>query len=321
MQTKLADVVAYICVTYPSEYRQDLSNSRLTKLVFLADWANARGTARQITDIEWRFNHYGPWVPDVLESVTNDDRFVTEVVENQYGATKRRVSLSESFSRNAGHWTETLGLTLRERLVLDGVIADTQSMYFGQFVDYVYDTYPVKHGVRFGVLDLVHLSHREVMQSGIAAEPIDFRTAGLDAVRYAAMRDGVAQHVARHLLQADISAIADPVQGFGHFSQIMRKPFIAKLQLEPEARVQRSSGTRWLMTVEGVLEVRGFVGPNQSTEPRRRAWLHVVDEDWSQREVLVSSAASCEFSVLVEGTDPKQWQFAVDSGRVTPIRS
>ena len=43
------DIVAYICCKYP--YSSELSNARLTKLVYLADWMSAVANDEQVTDI------------------------------------------------------------------------------------------------------------------------------------------------------------------------------------------------------------------------------------------------------------------------------
>ncbi len=50
--TELKDVMAYIIANYP--FKGELSNARLTKMVYLTDWKNALLSGRQVTDISWR---------------------------------------------------------------------------------------------------------------------------------------------------------------------------------------------------------------------------------------------------------------------------
>jgi hypothetical protein len=47
IMSKLADVIAYLCVNYP--YKHELSKARLTKLVYLSDWMSAQELGEQIT--------------------------------------------------------------------------------------------------------------------------------------------------------------------------------------------------------------------------------------------------------------------------------
>ena len=52
----LENVIAYFCLHYP--HKRELSKARLTKLVYLADWFSALIFRRQITNINWIFNHF-----------------------------------------------------------------------------------------------------------------------------------------------------------------------------------------------------------------------------------------------------------------------
>lgn len=67
----LRDVVAYVCRNYP--YKDELSNARVTKkVVYLAGWRSAITRGRQLTDLEWEFSHYGPYVSDVIRVAEAD---------------------------------------------------------------------------------------------------------------------------------------------------------------------------------------------------------------------------------------------------------
>ena len=83
---KLEMIVAYICQSYP--FKNELSDARLTKLVYLTDWFHSVYTGEQATDIVWVFNHYGPYVHDVFEVANNSFYFDIENTKNYYGDNK-----------------------------------------------------------------------------------------------------------------------------------------------------------------------------------------------------------------------------------------
>ena len=65
--SKLVDIAGYLVANYP--YPGQLSNARLTKMIYLADWYHTVLTGRRLTEINWYFDHYGPYVKDVFESL------------------------------------------------------------------------------------------------------------------------------------------------------------------------------------------------------------------------------------------------------------
>ncbi|MGV1049338.1 MAG: type II toxin-antitoxin system antitoxin SocA domain-containing protein [Solirubrobacterales bacterium] len=42
-----------------------LTRTKLVKLVYLIDVARAEGLGRTLTDLRWRFLHYGPYAPEL----------------------------------------------------------------------------------------------------------------------------------------------------------------------------------------------------------------------------------------------------------------
>ena len=65
MQT--IDIVKYIFDKYPKP--EELSKPRLVKIVYLIDWKTAVETGDQCTNVEWYYNHYGPYVEDVINVI------------------------------------------------------------------------------------------------------------------------------------------------------------------------------------------------------------------------------------------------------------
>lgn len=165
MSFPVADVVAFICRVYP--YPNDLSNARLTKLVYLADWSSAQSDGHQVTSISWIFNNYGPWVPDVIEAANSDPRLQVVVERNVFGSGKRTIALAEG----AVPRPDSL-LDDRSRQLVRAVIATTRSMLFGEFIEYVYDTLPVRLTSRYEYLDLTGIAakHR-ANSSGVPVQP------------------------------------------------------------------------------------------------------------------------------------------------------
>ncbi|ENO3966438.1 SocA family protein [Vibrio vulnificus] len=145
---KIQKIIAYFCVKYP--HKGELSKARLTKLVYLADWFSALIDDRQLTDIDWLFNHYGPYVDDVVEVASRSPDFSIVSEQTMYGSDKYLISFNGYFDEDS--------LPYRERQILDFVIDKTKNLYFNDFIDYVYSTYPVESRNRYSRLDLVSLA-------------------------------------------------------------------------------------------------------------------------------------------------------------------
>ncbi|MDX7696854.1 Panacea domain-containing protein [Aeromonas dhakensis] len=147
---KLQRIIAFLCLEYP--HKSEITKARLTKMVYLADWFSALLDGKQLTDIEWVFNHYGPYVDDVVDAAHSALGFKIEHQNTMYGTSKYVISYKGD--------VEDLGLKKREKEILTAVINKTKSMYFNEFVDYVYSTYPVKTKERYSMFNLVRLAEK-----------------------------------------------------------------------------------------------------------------------------------------------------------------
>lgn len=145
---KLEEVMLYLCQNYP--YEQELSNSRLTKLVYLSDWFNCLINEQQMSDINWVFNHYGPYVDDVSKTAEYSNYFEIEYQKNFYGNFKTLIKCKDS---------QKLSLSEKDMAILNFVIKKTNRMYYNDFIDYVYSTYPVHSKHRYSDLDLISLAN------------------------------------------------------------------------------------------------------------------------------------------------------------------
>lgn len=146
---RLRDVIAYLCENYP--HRSELSNARLTKIIYLADWKSAIERDTQLTEIQWFFNHYGPYVDDVIEVAENDPAFDVKQTFNMYGEYKEVISLKNGVDYPT--------LEEDDKAILDFVIDSSASKNWDQFIRLIYSTYPVLTQSRFAKLNLVELAH------------------------------------------------------------------------------------------------------------------------------------------------------------------
>ena len=150
--SKTAELAVYFCQKYP--HKTELSKTRLTKLVYLADWKSAQIHQRQITNINWYFNHYGPYVEDVMDAIQNDTRFELKKTSNFYGDSKLEIRLTSD---------AVIGDELQEedREILDSVINETSPLYWNAFIKHVYKTDPVQISDKYQKLDLVQIANAQ----------------------------------------------------------------------------------------------------------------------------------------------------------------
>lgn len=144
----LHDAMVYLARRY--SHPDDLSNARLTKMIYLADWRAAIRTGRQITAIEWPFMHYGPYVHEVIEEARTSPDFKVENSATMYGSPKQVVRLARP----------DLDVSLQpwEEEALNHVLATTSDLTWARFIELVYSTYPVVSQDRYTTLDLVSLA-------------------------------------------------------------------------------------------------------------------------------------------------------------------
>lgn len=142
---KLTQIIAYLLDKYP--YKQELSNARVTKMVYLADWRNSIVHNRQISDIDWYFDNYGPFVWDIYnEAKESCDIFNIINDTNIYGGSRKLISLNKIIDYDF--------ISNDEMNVLDRIIESTKALNWHQFLQMVYSTYPVISSERYQKLNL-----------------------------------------------------------------------------------------------------------------------------------------------------------------------
>lgn len=147
MKNKLKDVLSYIVKNYP--YSDDLTKTRTTKLVYLVDWEYIKKYDHQLTNIEWFFDHYGPYVSDVLDEADKNRTISIKKTKSNFGTVKYMVM--PKFTKN----DIVYNLTADEIEVINDVIEKTKLLSWNQFIRYVYDTSPIKNSEKYEKLDLL----------------------------------------------------------------------------------------------------------------------------------------------------------------------
>ena len=148
---KLIDGITYLCAKYP--YSDELSNARVTKMIYLADWRHTLDTGEQMTRIKWLFNHYGPWVPDVLNAARDHPETIRLLhSQTPFGTDKTLLE-----ARPDARWPS---LSRSDKAYLQQVVDSTKQLTFQGFLDLIYGTYPVRKTDRYDTLDLEALATR-----------------------------------------------------------------------------------------------------------------------------------------------------------------
>lgn len=149
--TTLKDIIAYVLGAYPD--KAHLSNARVTKILYLADWKHAITYGRQLTDIKWRFDNFGPFVWDVKdEAKRHRELFQVSQTLNDYGSNKIQLSLVGSGYKPR--------LEPEEIATLQHVFRQTVDMSYQTFIRFIYSTYPIVASKRYSSLNLVALAEQ-----------------------------------------------------------------------------------------------------------------------------------------------------------------
>lgn len=146
---ELTDIIVYLYKNYPNP--KELSKARVVKMLYLADWKNCIDSDKQITNVKWYFNHYGPYVDGIVDEIKNDSRFTTTWVNNSFGGPKELILLNPNAQVNQEIAPET-------SKILDFVIESTSPLYWNDFITLVYSTYPIRTQPRYTHLNLVSLA-------------------------------------------------------------------------------------------------------------------------------------------------------------------
>ena len=151
---KLRDIIRYILIKYP--YPFDLNKTRLTKLVYLIDWKTAQKQKNVSSGINWYFDNYGPYVPDVMKEAVSDEHIIIDEGLSNYGGTRYTFQIKDL------NLNDIIYLDEQEREIIDDVIESTKDLSFNNFINYIYNTPPVIQTPQYELLDLVKIASESV---------------------------------------------------------------------------------------------------------------------------------------------------------------
>ena len=143
---KLIDIILYILKNYP--HKNELSNARLTKMIYLIDWRSAFDNGKQITNIKWYFDNYGPFVHDVEEEIVNHPELIHIVeTKNIFGKRKKLYRLVDDNVK--------LSIPTDIENIINTTISVRKGFYWLQFINFIYSTYPIVTSERYTYLNLI----------------------------------------------------------------------------------------------------------------------------------------------------------------------
>lgn len=145
----IKELLSYLIKNYPD--KSELSKARVTKMVYLCDWKSAIENGKQITNISWYYDNYGPFVRDVIDVATsNPSLFSVSESQNAFGTSKTIVTLkTDDYSPV---------LTDDEQKIADHVINITKNKTWSGFIKLVYSTFPVVNSPQYTEMNLPELA-------------------------------------------------------------------------------------------------------------------------------------------------------------------
>lgn len=155
----LKDVMAWVIKTYP--HQGELSNARLTKIVYLSDWHHTVYSNARMTDINWYFDNHGPFVWDIRNKAA-EEREWFRIVEttNMYGSRKTLIELRDEN-------VDEIDLSESEKSSISKMIDRTKGLYWDDFITFVYSTFPVLESEKYSNLDLQAFADKFRVKKGI----------------------------------------------------------------------------------------------------------------------------------------------------------
>ena len=140
----LLELLNYIYDRYPKV--EELSKARLVKLVYLIDWKYSIENGEQYTEIKWYFNHYGPYVEDIIKVIRmRNDLFNVESYTNSYGTSSEKILRINK---------ATIALNENILEASNYIIDNTWKLNWTEFISLVYSTFPVQNNSKYTYLDL-----------------------------------------------------------------------------------------------------------------------------------------------------------------------
>jgi hypothetical protein len=140
----LRALIAYV-VARAREREATLTQTKLVKLLYLIDVGRAAARRRPLTELEWRFFHYGPYaleLPETLEAMEGHDLIVR-------GYHDAKLYVGAPGAPTGEDWPEPT------RRLVDSIVSEWAGSDLPELLDHVYfETGPMIDAQRGELLDL-----------------------------------------------------------------------------------------------------------------------------------------------------------------------
>ena len=122
-----------IISVYPE--KQELTRDRLVKLTYLSDWRSTIVNKKQITNVKWYINNYGPYIENMYETLKEKSFDINEGI-------KERKKTNEKIE------TEI-------KTIVQFIINKTKNLNNNDFTTLVLSTFPLATSTKYSYVDLV----------------------------------------------------------------------------------------------------------------------------------------------------------------------
>ena len=122
-----------IISVYPE--KQELTRDRLVKLTYLSDWRSTIVNKKQITNVKWYINNYGPYIENMYETLKEKSFDINEGI-NERKKTNEKI--------------ETEIMT-----IVQFIINKTKNLNNNDFTTLVFSTFPLATSTKYSYVDLV----------------------------------------------------------------------------------------------------------------------------------------------------------------------
>lgn len=146
----LLEIIKFVLKSYPKP--EELSKPRLVKIIYLIDWKYAIDNGKQVSNIDWVFNHYGPYVDDIINLIEIENEiFKLESRQNPYGGITHKFELLNKRKT-------VINLDDNVQDIVEFIIDKTASLSWSNFISLVYSSYPIKNSTKYSHLNLTTFS-------------------------------------------------------------------------------------------------------------------------------------------------------------------
>lgn len=138
--SNLRNIISYILSHHQGQ--DDILIQRLIDLVYLSDWLSAIENEKQLTNISWFYDNYGP-----SNSALRNKIMECFTVVDENGS--RKVKIPQVY--------ESM-ISCPEKIIIDKIIRLTKNKSYDDFRRYVISTYPLVASNQYSDLNLVELA-------------------------------------------------------------------------------------------------------------------------------------------------------------------